>query len=252
MPRLMDMPIHSVTMSEAVDRVFDGVASGRGGAVLTPNIDILRQYRSSPDLQTMFERTELLVPDGMPLVMALRLQRTPVQQITGTELLWAICAEAAAKGRSVLLAGGHPGEAERAADQLRRRNPELRAQTHPCYVRPETEALELAELSRILVASAPDVVFVGLPFRTQVSVMKDLRSKLPQTWFVGVGSSFELTNGDRSRPPRWVRRICLEWAWRLTRQPQLWRRYLVDGMPTAARLGFSALRARWQRPEQAL
>ncbi|MDT5016060.1 MAG: N-acetylglucosaminyldiphosphoundecaprenol N-acetyl-beta-D-mannosaminyltransferase, partial [Mycobacterium sp.] len=86
--RLMGMPIHSVTLDDAVDTVLDGIAHGTGGTVVTPNIDILRQYRSSPELQAEFEQTDLLVSDGMPIVVAMRLQRTPVpQQITGTDLL---------------------------------------------------------------------------------------------------------------------------------------------------------------------
>jgi len=244
----MDMPIHDVTMREAVDCVFDGLARQRGGTVITPNIDILRQYRSSLELRSVLERTDLLVADGMPLVVALRLQRTPVpQQITGTALLWAISSEAATYGYSVLLAGGPPGDADRAAEGLRQHIPALRVQTYPCFVRPDTESRQLAELSRFVVASRPDVVFIGLPFRTQVSAMTLLRETLPASWFFGVGSRVELVKGDRSRPPRWVQRFCMEWAWRLTRQPQLWRRYLIDGMPIAARMGVAALHARWQR-----
>lgn len=246
MPWLMDMPIDSVTMGDAVQRIFAGLAAGRGGTVITPNIDILRQYRSSPEMRSVFEHTNLLVADGMPLVVALRVQRTPVpRQITGTDLLWTVTAEAVARGYSVLLAGGHPGDAQRAADRLGHYLPDLHADTYPCFVSSDTEADELAGLSRALIAAAPDVVFLGLPFRTQVAAMTALREKLPTTWFVGVGSSFELVSGDRARPPVFVQRLCLEWAWRLRQQPALWRRYLIDGMPTVARLGVSALRVRF-------
>ncbi|MET9375440.1 WecB/TagA/CpsF family glycosyltransferase [Streptomyces sp. NPDC002992] len=242
------MPIHAVTLDEAVDQVFDSLANSRGGTVLTPNMEILRQYRRSPDLRRMFEHTELVVTDGMPLVVALRIQRTPVpRQITGTDMLWALAEGAAARGRSILLAGGRPGEAQRAADRLTQVNPGLRVDTYPCYVRPDTMARELAALSRTLIASSPDIVFLGLPFASQTSVMADLRPALPGTWFVGVGSSFDFINGDRTRPPDIVQRLCLEWAWRLTRQPWLWRRYLVQGAPPAARLAVHALRKRWQR-----
>jgi N-acetylglucosaminyldiphosphoundecaprenol N-acetyl-beta-D-mannosaminyltransferase len=252
-PRLMGMPLDSVTLDGAVARVLDGVALGTGGTVLAPNIDILRQYQASPQLQAEFERTNLLVADGMPIVVALRLQRTPVpHQITGTDLLWAVSAGAAARGYRIVLAGGQSGDADRAADKLRERSPALNADIRPCFVRPDTEAREIASLSEALIDTRPDIVFLGLPFRTQVSVMSELRHKLPATWFIGIGSSFELVNGDlvngdRTRPPRWLQRLCLEWVWRLTRQPHLWRRYLVDGMPTAARLAVSALRVRWQR-----
>ena len=245
MPTLMDMPIDAVTLTEAVDRIMGGVAAGRGGTVLTPNVDILRQYHRSPQLRSAFDGTDLLVADGMPLVVALRVQRTPVpEQITGTDLLWAVCADSASRGYSVLLAGGHPGEAQRAADRLRARTPALQIQACPCYVTPDTEASQLGQLSRIVAESRPDVVFLGLPFATQVSAMSRMRDLLPSAWFIGVGSAFELVSGERARPPVWVQRICLEWAWRLIRQPRLWRRYLIDDMPTAARLAFAALRTR--------
>jgi N-acetylglucosaminyldiphosphoundecaprenol N-acetyl-beta-D-mannosaminyltransferase len=245
----MTMPIDAVTRDEAVELVCARIAVGRGGTVLTPNVDILRQFLASEHLRAVFEHTDLRVADGMPLVIALRLQRTPVpERITGTDLLWALCAGAADAGLAVLLAGGLPGDAARAADRLTDQLPNLKVQTHPCFVRPETEAAELAELKRVVVEANPDIVFIGLPFGTQVAVMGELSRGLPATWFVGVGSTFELINGDRSRPPRWLQRLCLEWAWRLTRQPGVWRRYLVQGMPIAARLGVSALRVRWRRP----
>jgi N-acetylglucosaminyldiphosphoundecaprenol N-acetyl-beta-D-mannosaminyltransferase len=247
MPTLMDMPIDAVTMDDAVDRVIDGAKAGRGGTVLTPNIEILRQYRTMPNLRAVFERTDLRVVDGMPLVVALRLQGTPVpERITGTDLLRAICAAAPRAGVRVVFAGGRPGEAQRAADRLVQDFPALQVQTYPCFVQPDTEQAELDKLSRKVLAAQPDVVFVGLPFKTQVSLMNDLRERLPAAWFVGVGSAFELINGDRTRPPRWVQVVCMEWAWRLTQQPGMWRRYLVDGMPTAARLVVSALRVRWR------
>lgn len=248
MPTLMSMPIHAVTRGEAVRTVCDGAATGRGGTVLTPNVDILRQYLESERVQDIVDRTDLLVADGMPLVMALRLQRTPVpERITGTDLLWALSEGASAAGLTVLLAGGRPGDASRAADRLVDRLPALRVRTHPCFVRPETEAAELAELERVVTDVRPDLVFIGLPFLVQVAAMERLRQVLPRAWFVGVGSTYELVNGDRSRPPRLLQRMCLEWAWRVTRQRGMWRRYLVQGMPVAARLGVSALRTRWTR-----
>ena len=248
MPELMDMPIDDITIDAAVDRITGDIKRGRGGTVLTPNIEILRQYLSTPSLRTVFEHTDLRVADGMPIVVALRLQRTPVpERITGTDLLLAICAASAHAGFSVMLAGGLPGEADRAADRLREEFPALKTHTYPCFVQPDNEATELAKLRSEVVAVAPNILFIGLPFRVQVSLMGELCYQLPATWFVGVGSTFDLVNGDRSRPPRWLQRLCLEWAWRLFEQPGMWRRYLVDGMPIAARLGFSALRERWRR-----
>lgn len=53
--RLMGMPLDALTLDDAVERVRAGLAAGRGGAVLTPNVEILRQYRTSVELQRIFE-----------------------------------------------------------------------------------------------------------------------------------------------------------------------------------------------------
>lgn len=47
-----------------------------------------------------------------------------------------------------------------------------------------------------------------------------------------------------------IQRLGFDGASRLTRQPWLRRRYLIDGMPITADLAVGALRARWHRPQQ--
>jgi len=44
-----------------------------------------------------------------------------------------------------------------------------------------------------------------------------------------VGASIDFLTGVRSRAPRWLQRLSLEWAYRLAQEPgRLWRRYLVE------------------------
>jgi len=246
--RLMGMPLDCLTRDEAVGRVRVGLEQRRGGSVLTPNVDILRRYRRSPSLRRVFEETELLVPDGMPLVWAARLQGTPVpERVTGTDMLWAVAAVAAEHDATIVLAGGREGVAQRAAERMAAAHPGLNIRARSCYVRPETAARQIEELAGALVALDPDVVYVGLPFDIQVQAISRVRPRLPRTWFIGVGSSFDFVTGDRPRAPKWVQRAGLEWAHRLVYEPQVWRRYLVHGLPFAGRLGIHAIGARMRR-----
>ena len=245
---LMGMPLDGLTLTQTVEHVFQALAAGRGGALFTPNLDILRQHRSSPSLQRVFEDTELLVADGMPLVWASRMQGTPVpQRVTGSDVLAGITSAAAERGASVCFAGGHPGVAQRAADRLADINPGLRATAHPCYVHPGPLAPQVEEVADAVVAAAPDIAFVGLPFAAQVDLITMLRERLPSTWFVGVGSCFDLVNGDRPRAPEWLQRLGLEWAHRIAYEPRVWRRYVISGLPFAAHLGVHALAVRMGR-----
>jgi N-acetylglucosaminyldiphosphoundecaprenol N-acetyl-beta-D-mannosaminyltransferase len=239
------MPLDGLTLEQAVERVFEGLAAGRGGAVFTPNIDIMRRYGHSPKLQRVFEATELLVPDGVPLVWACRLQGTPVpQRVTGTDMVRGLSAAAAERGAAVFLAGGHPGVADRAAERLADAYPGLRVSAHPCYIVPGPLPDQLEDLATTLVAAAPDIVFLGLPFDCQVDAITRLRLQLPKTWFVGIGSTFDLINGDRPRAPEWLQRLGLEWAHRIVHEPRVWRRYVIHGLPFAGRLGVYVLKER--------
>jgi N-acetylglucosaminyldiphosphoundecaprenol N-acetyl-beta-D-mannosaminyltransferase len=100
----------------------------------------------------------------------------------------------------------------------------------------------------------PDIVYVGLGFPKQEHLIADLRPLFPRTWFLGVGVSISFVAGDVSRAPAWMQRTGLEWIHRLAQEPdRLARRYLVDGLPFAARLLVgSALRGLVPRPFEPL
>jgi N-acetylglucosaminyldiphosphoundecaprenol N-acetyl-beta-D-mannosaminyltransferase len=54
---------------------------------------------------------------------------------------------------------------------------------------------------------------------------------------MGVGCVFDVLAGSVKRAPAWMQRTGLEWAFRLGQEPQrLWRRYLLNDLPTLARL----------------
>jgi N-acetylglucosaminyldiphosphoundecaprenol N-acetyl-beta-D-mannosaminyltransferase len=68
---------------------------------------------------------------------------------------------------------------------------------------------------------------------------------MPATWFVGVGISFSFVCGEVRRAPRWMQAAGLEWVHRLVQEPRrLFRRYVIDGLPFAARMFLDALRSR--------
>jgi len=52
------------------------------------------------------------------------------------------------------------------------------------------------------------------------------RDRLPVAVAMGVGGTFDFIAGVVPRAPRWMRRLALEWLYRLVRQPWRWRRML--------------------------
>jgi N-acetylglucosaminyldiphosphoundecaprenol N-acetyl-beta-D-mannosaminyltransferase len=243
---LIGMEVDRVDEREAVETILDARDRGRGGVVLTPNLEHLSTFRSSPEVRDAFGEAELVVADGMPLVWASRLQRTPLpERVAGSDLIWSLSEAAAERGQSVFLLGGNPGAADRAAEVLRERAPGLEVAGVACPQVGAGDDSDLEGAAARVGAARPDLVYVGLPLRKQVHAIRHLRAAAPRSWFLGLGASLSFVAGDVRRAPGWMRRTGLEWTWRLSQEPaRLWRRYLVDGLPCAAVLFAGALRER--------
>src|SRR6185369_8634288 len=124
---LMGMAVDRVDEREAVETILDAREHDRGGVVLTPNLEHLSSFRSDPEVREAFGEAELVVADGMPLIWASRLQRTPLpERVAGSDLIWSLSEAAAVRGRSIFLLGGAPGTADAAAKVLQTAAPELK------------------------------------------------------------------------------------------------------------------------------
>jgi N-acetylglucosaminyldiphosphoundecaprenol N-acetyl-beta-D-mannosaminyltransferase len=241
------MRIAPLGSEELLDHVFASLRAGRGGWVVTVNLDILRRHRVDPEARALYAAADLRVADGMPLVWAsaLRGRRLP-ERVAGSSLVPALAERAAREGRTLFLLGGAEGAAEGARRALTERYPALRVVGHaaPRLHSPPTER-ELDDLVTLVRAAPADLLLVAFGSPKQEQVCRRLRAALPSTWMMGVGASFGFLAGQLRRAPPWMQRAGLEWLHRLAQEPgRLARRYLVDDLPFAFALFGDALRER--------
>ena len=230
-----------LTLDGTTERVLGALDAGRGGVLVTSNLDHLRRAERDPGFAAILRGADLLVADGMPLVWASRAAGDPLpERVAGSTLSGELAAAAARAGRSLLLLGGNPGVADAAADALRARHPGIRiAGTHCPPLGFESDPEASAALRSAVRGSGADLVYVALGSPKQEKLIAELRAEglLPGAWWIGVGISLSFLCGDVARAPGWAQAAGLEWAHRLIQEPRrLARRYLVDGLPYAARL----------------
>ncbi len=242
MAAVAGLDFDALSEEQVVARITADLADGRGGWVATPNIDICRRVRRDPAARDLVRGASLVVADGMPLIWAARLSGDPLpERVTGASLIFTLSAAAAGHGRSVYLLGGEPGVPERAAAALARRYPGLRVAGTDA----PPPGFDVAEVRQRIAGARPDIVFVGLGFPKQERVIAAVAPALPAAWFVGCGAAIPFAAGALPRAPRWMQRAGLEWAYRLASEPRrLFRRYLIDDLPFAARLLVTAALAR--------
>ncbi len=239
LPRIVlhGVTIHAITEQRCIDYLLNRLSAGRGGVVVTPNVDHLRRARRDLHFAAVLAEADLVVADGMPLVWASKLQGTPLpQRVAGSDLISSLSAAAAQQGRSIFLLGGDPGTAKAAADILHDRYPQLKIAGSFCPERGfEKDPGQLQHVITVLREAAPDIVYVGLGSPKQEQIIDRIRHTMPRAWWLGVGVSFSFLCGDVRRAPLWMRKYGLEWIHRLAQEPKrLFKRYVMVGMPFAA------------------
>lgn len=256
--QLLGVDLDRLSLAGAVEYIAGALNEGRGGWVITPNLDILRRFVVDAEFRDLCASAELRLADGMPLVWASRLQRTPLpERAAGSDLIDHLCERAARDGRSVYFLGGNPGSADAAATTLRGRFPALRVAATECPpIGFESDGAYMQGLSKRLAVARPDIVLVALGCPKQERLIVRLRPLLPAAWFLGIGVTFSFVSGEIRRAPVWMRRSGLEWVHRLSQEPsRLAKRYLLHGVPFALRLlgdsFWRGLRARRNRRSRA-
>ncbi|MFH0873599.1 MAG: WecB/TagA/CpsF family glycosyltransferase [Candidatus Komeilibacteria bacterium] len=198
--------------------------SGREQHYITttgPEFIMAAQYDS--EFKTIVNKSDLSLADGFGLALAARrIGEKLIERIPGVDLMVDICAIAAEANQSVFLLGASHGVAEQTAVRLIERFPRLTIAGAESGYRGWHRKLDDAKLVEIINRRRPDILFVAFG---QVKQEKWIYHNLPKMPSVklamGVGGSFDYISGKIKRAPRWMRKLGLEWLYRLCREP--WR-----------------------------
>ena len=194
---------------------------GACAKVYTPNPQMALGVSRSPALAALFDRADLLLPDGIGLIIASHLLRKPLpERITGIDTARYVLQFAERHGLSVALLGAKNGVAERAAECLRHELPHLRiCYTHHGYF--SRDGKENDAILDGLRQTAPDILFVCFGFPEQEKWIDRYAATIPSLRLcMGLGGSLDVWAGETSRAPMWIGKCGLEWLWRVLREPR--------------------------------
>ncbi|PZU88715.1 MAG: glycosyltransferase [Chelatococcus sp.] len=214
-----------LTRAEAQAEVFDAMAEHRHLKLAFCNANLVNVAASDEGLRQRMGGF-LVLADGIGVdVGSWLLHGAPFPaNLNGTDFFPALFAAAPRRLR-VVLVGGRPGVADRAAMQLRRRYPahEFSVLSHG-YFAPQDEGPLLDRLA----ATSPDLLLVAFGNPLQERWIADRLDARHCSVAAGVGALFDFFAGEVQRAPDWVRSLRLEWIYRLWLEPRrLWRRYVL-------------------------
>lgn len=226
---LFGVPVDVVGPAGALRRATDlygASVPGRPALVFTPNPELIMRCRIEPDLLAVARAPDLALPDGIGVVWALRRYGAEVPgRVPGVEFMAQLLSWAAAEGHPVYFLGGRPEVVAQAVERARAIYPGLSVAGARDGYFPDKDTAAVADA---VAASGAHLLFVGMGAPVQERFLVAQRSRLGAVRLaMGVGGSLDVLAGVAQRAPRLVRRVGLEWLWRLMREPSRWRRQLA-------------------------
>ena len=221
---LVNAPVRSALLEDLSARL----AAGEGFSVATMNLDHLAKLRHSDCFDAAYRQHSHVVADGRPVVWLRALAGAPVELVPGSELIHPLMAIAARQGVPVGFLGTTEAALDEAARRLEAAYPGLRvvARVSPSFgFDPEGPEADAALQAMASAGARLILVALGAPKQEVLAVRGQAR--FPQCGFVSVGAGIDFIAGTQRRAPRWVRRLAMEWLWRLLNDPRrLAGRYL--------------------------
>ncbi|WP_199258313.1 WecB/TagA/CpsF family glycosyltransferase [Paracoccus binzhouensis] len=200
---------------------------GRGFAIATLNVDHLQRLGEDARFRAAYAAHDLVCADGNPIVWLSRIARRPVALAPGSDLVLPLAAEAAQAGLPVALIGSNDDSLARAAQGMTRAVPGLRvALTHAPGFPFDPLGEEGAEIIARIRASGARLCFLALGAPRQELFAIRARDALGDTGFASIGAGLDFLSGHQRRAPGLLRRLKLEWLWRMLSDPRrLFLRY---------------------------
>lgn len=200
--------------------------------IVTLNPEMVMMAQRNPAFAAAVGEATWRIPDGAGLVWArwyirsqfwslwpslLAFPFIQVERIQGVDAVLSLSAVAAQENKRVYLLGGKPQQVERTARLLRSRNPSLAIDWSSDHrfdlAGPESIINDIKE-------KRPDIIFVAYGAPAQTLWIERHKKQLGSVRLaMGVGGAFAILSEERPRAPRWMRRLNLEWVWRLLLEP---------------------------------
>lgn len=207
----------AVLMAEVRARL----SRGAGFALATINLDHLVKLRRSAAFRRIYQAQDLVVADGNPVVWLARLAGREVGLIPGSDMVVPLARAAAETGRKVALLGATPEALAGAAAALRAAVPGL---TIAAALAPpfgfDPEGADADALLDEAAAAGAELCLIALGAPKQETLAARGRARHPHIGFASIGAGLDFLAGTQRRAPRWVRRLALEWAWRMLGDPR--------------------------------
>lgn len=223
--------IDRIRKAELLEKLRSVVGRSNAGPPITVafvNAHSVECASGEPDVEAAFADLTVAVPDGISIVTASRIKGGRIRErFSGIDTLLP-CLEIS--GARHFFVGSSDSVLARVRARIDEEFPAaVLVGSHSPPMWPWDARVDSQILGRINDAK-PDFVWVGLSAPKQELWIHRVRERVSAGSMLAIGYAFDTFAGTKQMAPRWVRRMGVEWLWRLAQDPgRVWRRVFITG-----------------------
>ncbi|MEY8403023.1 WecB/TagA/CpsF family glycosyltransferase [Oscillospiraceae bacterium 44-34] len=213
---ILGITFDDLTREEAAQAGAALLAEDKFHYVVTPNPEFILTAEKDSDFRRVLNGADLVLPDGIGVVYSAKLQGTPLKgRVPGIEFAADMLICLNGMGGRLYLLGAKPGVAEEAGRRILNQYPNITlCGTQDGYFEDEEEVLLKVAAAR------PDLLFVCLGAPKQEKWMARWGRHTGARLAIGLGGALDVFAGKVERAPEGWRKLGLEWAYRLKKEPR--------------------------------
>ena len=226
--RIITMRVDDTSVESSTDLIMEWSAKNESKYVCVANVHMCMETYDDSEFREMVNNADLVVPDGKPLAVGLKmLGCNNCQQVRGADLTRMIFQQADMNNRVIGLYGGTPDAIKKITEIISLEYPSIKV---GCAISPPYRELsddEDAYFISVINKAQVDILLVGLGCPKQEKWMAMHKDRV-EAVMVGVGAVFDFLSGTKKEAPHFLQVLGLEWLFRLLSEPgRLWKRYAV-------------------------
>jgi len=227
--KILNINIRSITVNDLLQQLHKGI-------VFTPNVDHLVKLQTDDAFYACYKQADWIICDSKIVGIALKFLGNPIAEvIPGASLFKEFYTyHKKSSDIKIFLLGAAEGIAKEAQVNINRKvGREIVVGAHSPSYGFEKNDTECSEIIDLINNSGANVLVVGVGAPKQEKWIIKYKDKMPAiNIFFALGATIDFEAGNIKRAPLIFQKLCLEWLFRLLKEPRrLWKRYLIDDLP---------------------
>ncbi|MFO1295717.1 MAG: WecB/TagA/CpsF family glycosyltransferase [Rubrivivax sp.] len=219
---IMGLPISRQRPAEVLQTMAEAIAQRQVGRYISiTNTESMYHGLRDAGHGEHIRHADFSLCDGVGVIAAGYAWGHRIERYNGPILQLDACNHGRGLGWRHFFYGGKEGVADEMARRLEERFPGLIVCGTYCPPFRELTPDEDERVVRAINAARPDIVWVGLGLLRQERWIQQHLGRVGVPWMVGVGAAFDYHAGAVPWAPPLLRRLGLEWLFRLIVQPRL-------------------------------